>query len=138
MREKNILLAGEKKTISLPISLMLESYNFHITVLNKEEDLLKRIEYYKSVNEPVDLVILGSNYSDVQINSLFSSLNKSMPFLIISDVKKLNLMNSLLNKGFYGYLVSPSDTVVLIEHINTIFFNLKKYKGKSKQNEKNK
>lgn len=135
--KKHILLVSEKRENSLPISLMLESYNFHVSLLKDGEDPQEKLEYFKSEDYPVDLIIFGTNFLDSQLNEFFESKkysNKTLPFIIISDTKKISLMNHLLDLGFYGYLVNPADSVILIEQVNTIFFNIQKYKKNEKQN----
>ncbi len=134
--KKHILLANEKKKNSLPISLMLESYNFQVSILNEWKGLSKKIKDFRSKKNPIDLIILGTKFSDSQLNEFFESIdisNKDLPFILISDTKKLSLMNHILDLGFYGYFVSSSDPVVLIEQVNTIFFNIGKYKENEKQ-----
>lgn len=135
--KKHILLANEKRENSLPITLMLESYNYQVSVLKDGEDAQEKIEHFKTVNDPVDLIIFGTNFLDSQLNEFFENneyTDKILPFIIISDTKKLSLMNHFLDMGFYGYLVGPTDPVILIEQVNTILFNIKKYKKNEKQN----
>lgn len=116
---------------------MLESYNFHVSVIKEGEDPQEKMKNLKSENDPVDLIIFGTNFLDTQLNKFFESSvynNKTLPFIIISDTNKHNLMNHFLDLGFYGYIVRPSDPVILIEQVNTIFFNIQKYKKNEKQN----
>lgn len=135
MRKMHILFTGVNKRNSLPLSLMLESYNFHLSVNDREDEIEKVINNFKSEGDHVDMMIFGTDITDSQLENLFSSLskqNKSIPFIIISDSTKFELMSHLLNEGFYGYLVRTNNLEVLVEQVNTIFTNLNKYKDNEK------
>ena len=135
MRKMHILFTGVNKRNSLPLSLMLESYNFHLSINNREAEIEEVINNYKSGGDNIDMMIFGTDITDFQLDDLFSGLsksNKSIPFIIISDSAKLELMNHLLDEGFYGYLVRTNNPEVLVEQVNTIFSNLNKYKDNEK------
>ncbi len=129
MNKKHILLAGENEANSLSICLILESYNFFVSKANEEVDLLKKIEFFRIKKKPVDLIILGTELSDLRIKIFFDGIDKSLPFIIISDSQKIKLMRDILNNGFYGCLLKPTDSILLVEQASAIIFNINKYKG---------
>lgn len=137
MRKKHILLTGEKRENSIPISLLLESYNYHISILKDNKNLWEKIDHYKRKNDPVDLIIFGTDFHDTQLDTFFyceDCQDKSLPFIIISESDRFDLMSRILDSGFYGYFVNLSDPLILIEQVNTLIKNVSKYKRNEKQN----
>lgn len=111
--------------------MMLESYNHMISVVEEVKDLWGNLKLFKKEGQPVDLMILGPDYSESDIFSIFKNEGNpedAPPFIIISDTEKLNLIHALLDLGFYGYLIKQSDSMILMERVNTIFANIKKFK----------
>jgi len=130
MRKNHILLVGEDRNESLSIGLMIESLNNRITITENKKSITNDIAIFKNKSEPIDLLLIGSKLTSKEINRMFSNFKKhklNFPFIILTNKKKPSLINNLLEKGFYGYIVKSGDTVLLMHHIQTLFENIDKY-----------
>ena len=130
MKKNHILLVGEDRNESLSIGLMVESFNNRITIIEDKKSITNDIAIFKNKANPINLLLIGSKLTSKEINRMFSNFKKhklNFPFIILTNKKKFSLINNLLEKGFYGYMVKPGDTVLLMHHIQTLFKNIDKY-----------
>ncbi|MCK5221069.1 MAG: hypothetical protein KAR14_05770 [Candidatus Aminicenantes bacterium] len=130
MKKNHILLVGEDRNESLSIGLMVESFNNRITIIEDKKSITNNIAIFQNRANPIDLLLIGSKLTSKEINRMFSNFKKhklNFPFIILTNKKKFSLINNLLEKGFYGYMVKPGDTVLLMHHIQTLFKNIDKY-----------
>ena len=116
--------------------LLIESINVKVSSCDINCSIVGRLLYYESKNMPIDLLLFGSEYSESKIEEIFIELKLNsinLPYIIISDLNKFELLNKLLNLGYYGYIGSPSELVILAEQINSIFRNIRKFRENVKQ-----
>ncbi|MCK4942834.1 MAG: response regulator [Candidatus Aminicenantes bacterium] len=125
----------EKKENILPLSLLLESYNFRVTMIESVDSIVEKILFHSNSQEPIDLLIINMSLSDQALIKLFTKLKKLnfvLPFILISEEKKMELMNHLLEMDLYGYVNKPSEPVILVEQVMNILENVEKYKKNAK------
>lgn len=135
MKQQHILLSMEKKENILPLSLLLESYNFRVTMIESVDSIVEKILFHSNSQEPIDLLIINMSLSDQALIKLFTKLKKLnfvLPFILISEEKKMELMNHLLEMDLYGYVNKPSEPVILVEQVMNILENVEKYKKNAK------
>lgn len=135
MKHQHILLSMEKKENILPLSLLLESYNFRVTMIESVDSIVEKILFHSNSQEPIDLLIINMSLSDQALIKLFTKLKKLnfvLPFILISEEKKMELMNHLLEMDLYGYVNKPSEPVILVEQVMNILENVEKYKKNAK------
>lgn len=131
MKQHRILITAERKENALPLSLLLESHNFRVCIVEKGYQAIEKIRSHRAKLKPFDLIIAGSLMSAQSLWRLFSEIEKidmSLPFIVVSDNEKVRLMKRLLDKGFYGYFVRPFDSVTLLTSIINILNNIRKYR----------
>ena len=130
MRKNHILLVGEDRNESLSIGLMIESFNNRITIIEDKKNITNNIAIFQNKANPIDLLVIGRKLTSKEINRMFANFKKhklNFPFIILTNKKKFSLINNLLEKEFYGYMVKPGDTVLLMQHIQSLFENIDKY-----------
>ena len=130
MKKNHILLVGEDRNESLSIGLMVESFNNRITIIEDKKSITNEIAIFKNKANPINLLLIGSKLTSKEINRMFSNFKKhklNFPFIILTNKNKFSLINNLLEKEFYGYMVKPGDTVLLMHHIQSLFENIDKY-----------
>jgi len=131
MKHRRILITAERKENALPLSLLLESHNFRVCIVERSFQAIEKIHSHRKKIKPFDLLIAGSLMSAQSLWRLFLELEKidmSLPFIVVSDNDKVRLMKRLLDKGFYGYIVRPFDSVTLLTSIMNILKNIRKYR----------
>lgn len=131
MRHKRILIAAEKKENALPLSLLLESHNLRVCLVERSFEAIEKIRTHRVNLKPFDLLITGTLMSGRSLWKMFVELekvDKTLPFIIVSDGNKVHLMKRLLDKGFYGYIVKPFDSVTLLNSVMNILRNIRRYR----------
>jgi DNA-binding NtrC family response regulator len=131
MKQHRILIAAERKENALPLSLLLESHNFRVCIVEKGYQAIGKIRSHRAKFKPFDLLITGSLMSAQSLWRMFLEIEKidlSLPFIVVSNNGKIRLMKQLLDKGFYGYIVRPFDSVTLLTSIMNILKNIRKYR----------
>ena len=131
MKYHRILITAERKENVLPLSLLLESHNFRVCIVEKNFQAIEKIRSHREQIKPFDLLIAGSLLSTQSLWKLFLELERidmALPFIVVSDNEKVRLMKRLLDKGFYGYIVRPFDSVTLLTSIMNILRNIRKYR----------
>lgn len=126
-----ILITAERKENALPLSLLLESHNYRVCIVERSYQAVERIHTHHATSKPFDLLIAGTLLSAHSLWKLFSELEKidrNLPFIVVSDNEKIRLMKRLLDKGFYGYIVRPFDSVALLNSVMNILRNIRKYR----------
>jgi len=130
MEKHHILLVGGKEDENIAIGLMVESYNHRITIIKNKTIIINEIGIYQNKMDPIDLLLVGSNLTSKEIKHMFTNFKKhnlNFPFIILSNKDENGIINYLLEKKFYGYIAKPDDTVVLMNYIQILFKNIKKY-----------
>ncbi len=131
MKQHRILIAAERKENTLPLSLLLESHNFRVCIVEKGYQAIDKIRSHHAKFKPFDLLITGSLMSAQSLWRMFLEIEKidlSLPFIVVSNNGKIRLMKQLLDKGFYGYIVRPFDSITLLTNIMNILKNIRKYR----------
>jgi DNA-binding NtrC family response regulator len=131
MSYKRILITAEKKENALPLSLLLESHNFRVCMVEKDFQAIEKIRTHQAQLKPFDLLIAGTLMSGRALWKLFLELEKvdmNLPFIVVSDNNEAMLMKRLLDRGFYGYIVRPFDSIALLNSVINILGNISKYK----------
>jgi DNA-binding NtrC family response regulator len=126
-----ILITAERKENALPLSLLLESHNFRVCIVEKGYQAIEKIRNHRSNLKPFDLLITGTLMSSQSLWKMFLELERvdvNLPFIIVSDGEKIGLMKRLLDRGFYGYIVKPFDSVALLNCVLNILKNIRKYR----------
>lgn len=126
-----ILITAERKENVLPLSLLLESHNYRVCVVERSFQAVEKIRNHHATLKPFDLLIAGTLLSTRSLWKMFLELEKidmNLPFIVISDNEQTRLMKRLLDRGFYGYIVRPFDSVALLNSVMNILRNIRKYR----------
>ncbi len=132
MSYKRILITAEKKENALPLSLLLESHNFRVCLVEKDFQAIEKIRTHQAKLKPFDLLIAGTLMPGRALWKLFLELEKvdmNLPFIVVSDDNEAAVMKRLLDRGFYGYIVRPFDSITLLNSVINILENIGKYKS---------
>jgi len=131
MEKKHIVIAGEENQNTLPLTLMLESKRMKVSIYEYHESIINSFLVSQNDLHNVDLIIIGTKQSDEEILRFFSELkilNISIPYIILSNDNKNNLLSKLINNKFIGYTASISDPELILELIEVIFSNESRFK----------
>ncbi len=131
MRKKHILLSGGDSSDYISIKLLLDSFDYKTSVIKSTHSIWNSLIDYKKKRDPVDLIIFGTECPEEKVNEYFNNISDPMkcpPFIIMDDSDKSELISRLINCGFYGYMISPTDPYKLVKQVNQIFLNVNRYK----------
>lgn len=131
MERKHIVIAGEDNINTLPLTLMLESKKMKVSVYEYRENIINSFLVKKSTINDVDLIIIGTLQTNEEIIKFFSELKNlkiSIPYIVLSNDNKNNLLSQLINGKFIGYTASISDPELILELIEVIFSNESRFK----------
>ena len=131
MHRGHILLIMGREENALPVTLLLETHGFLVTIAVKNNQVIDQICHIQNGSVPIDLLIIGTIISEKSLQDLFNNLKKlriNLSFIIFSDEYYPNLLDRLWESGFYGSYMEPSDSGLLIPRVEFTFKNINRYR----------
>jgi len=125
----------EEEKNSLPLTLLLESCKFKVTIFEDHKSIMNNLLIQRNILHEVDLLLIGTLFKSNEILDFFyylRDLNISIPYIILSNNENYKLLSKLIDEGFYGYNIRVSEPEIILELIDTIFLNISKFNKNEK------
>jgi DNA-binding response OmpR family regulator len=124
MRQKHILLIGERRENALPLCLFLESWGFWVTVVEEGSRFADKFNREQDPLKPFDLLVTGTQMPEELLSTLLSQIESrkiGCPVIMISDNDNQAWVKEILTEYAGVYIVSPTEPEELVKMVEQIF-----------------